>query len=86
MSMTSPVSIKKKIKMDKKGCYNWKKQLRQQKEVVALIYSHKYVDYLCSSSDCTAWFMLPLSPISKDCCGNGQHFHSKPQIHNLQIL
>lgn len=65
MSMTLPVLIKKKTKMDKKGCYNWKKQLRQQKEVVALISSHKYVDYLCSSRDCTARFMLPLLPISK---------------------
>lgn len=57
--MTSPVLIEKNIKTDKKGCYNWKKQLRKQKVVVVLIYSHKYVDYVCSSSDCTAWFMLP---------------------------
>jgi len=25
-------SIKKKMKTDKKGCYNWKKQLTQQKK------------------------------------------------------
>lgn len=70
MSMTSPVLIKKYIKRDKKGCCNWKKQLRQQKVVVVLIYSLKYVDYLCSSSGCTAWFMLPFVSISKSLLGN----------------
>lgn len=91
MRMTSPVLIKRKMKTDKKGCCNWKKRLRQQKEVAQMLSLFILINMYII-------FVLPVTALP-DLCFHllfsfntllrnwaVQHLHSESQIQKMHIL